>query len=369
MKARLKKFKFFLTFHKEREWLENMALQGYMLEDVKLGMFYCFRKDEPKRMLYEVDRFDLKRNPNLEEMMEKKNFIDMATEGGWREVTHDESLTYYFTKEYEEDGFNDLYNDDESIQIRADKFRNIYMSQAKLMVKMVAFIAIVQFVVDWLLIKGYLGTTTELAAKWKLYHAFCAIYVIGTTLLACAYFKLSEVMYEDMRMMSGEAYRLKRNKEIRKEKKLIMTTKGLQKYLKKHAQKGEKLISMGMFTYTFEKTESMAVDFVMDTKSMVNERRKKAGMKAISDAKDWNLMGNDWQAESIAYASQHGLECLCALDNRAIIYQVYNETDIPEDMAKSRMRVFSILGGTGTLMLIGGIIGFVIGMLSAMFKL
>ena len=148
-----------------------------------------------------------------------------------------------------------------------------------------------------------------------------------------------------------------------------MTTKGLQKYLKKHAQKGEKLISMGMFTYTFEKTESMAVDFVMDTKSMVNERRKKAGMKAISDAKDWNLMGNDWQAESIAYASQHGLECLCALDNRAIIYQVYNETDIPEDMAKSRMRVFSILGGTGTLMLIGGIIGFVIGMLSAMFKL
>ena len=102
---------------------------------------------------------------------------------------------------------------------------------------------------------------------------------------------------------------------------------------------------------------------------MVNERRKKAGKKAISDVKDWNLMGNDWQAESIAYASQHGLECLCALDNRAIIYQVYNETDIPEDMAKSRMRVFSILGGTGTLMLIGGIIGFVIGMLSAMFKL
>ena len=76
MKARLKKFKFFLTFHKEREWLENMALQGYMLEDVKLGMFYCFRKDEPKRMLYEVDRFDLKRNPNLEEMMEKVLYRD-----------------------------------------------------------------------------------------------------------------------------------------------------------------------------------------------------------------------------------------------------------------------------------------------------
>lgn len=367
MKSRIKKIKFFLTFHKEREWLEKMALQGYMLEDVKFGMFYYFRKEEPKHMLYEVDRFDLKRNPNLEEMMEKKNFIDMAREAGWREVTHDESLTYYFTKEYEEDGFNDLYNDEESIQIRADKFRNIYMSQAILMVKMVALVAVVQFIVDWLLIGDHLGNTAELANEWKFYHAFCAIYVIATTIIACIMFKMSEVMYEDMRMMSREAYKDKKSREIRKEKKLIMTTKGLQKYLRKHAENGEKLISMGMLTYTFEKTESRAVDFVMDTKSMVDARRKKAGMKRISDTKDWNLMGNDWQADSIAYASEHGLECLCAFDNRAIIYQVYDEKDIPEDMAKSRVRLFSIIGGTGMLMLIGGVIGMAVGFLMALF--
>ena len=46
-----------------------------------------------------------------------------------------------------------------------------------------------------------------------------------------------ELQFEDDKLD-----RLKRNKEIHKEKKLIMTTKGLQKYLKKHAQKGEKLI-------------------------------------------------------------------------------------------------------------------------------
>lgn len=360
MKSNIKKLKFFLTFHKEREWLEEMALQGYMLEDVKFGTYYYFRKDTPKHMLYEVDRFDLKRNPNLAEMMEKKNFIDMAMEGGWREVTHDESLNYYFTKEYEEDGFNELYNDEESIQVRADKFRNYYLSQAELLVKLIVLVAVAGLLLNLFLEKISGGAVEVHLDIVKIYNTFCGIYVAVTSFMVCVIFKLSKIMYEDFRKMSGE------NRKIHKEKRLIMTTKGLQKYLRRHAEKGEKLVSMGMLTYTFEKTDSKAVTFVMDTKSMVNERRKKAGMERISDTKDWNMMGNDWQAESIAYASEHGLECLCALDNRAIIYQVYDEKDIPKDMAKQRVRLFSILGGTGMSMLIGGIIGAVVGILCAM---
>ncbi len=360
MKSNIKKFKFFLTFHKEREWLEEMALQGYMLEDVKFGMYYYFRKDTPKHMLYEVDRFDLKRNPNLAEMMEKKNFIDMAKEGGWREVTHDESLNYYFTKEYEEDGFNELYNDEESLQVRADKFRNYYLSQAELLVKLVVLVAAAGLLLNLFLEKISGGTVEVQLDTVKIYNTFCGIYVAVTSFTVCVIFKISKIIYEDFRKMPRE------NRKIHKERRLIMTTKGLQKYLRRHAGKGEKLISMGMLTYTFEKTDSKAVTFVMDTKSMVNERRKKAGMERISDTKDWNMMGNDWQAESIAYASEHGLECLCALDNRAIIYQVYDEKDIPKDMAKQRVRLFSILGGTGMSMLIGGIIGAVVGILCAM---
>lgn len=355
MNSKIKKIKCFLTFHKEREWLEKMALQGYMLEDVKFGVYYYFRKDIPKHMLYEVDRFDLKRNPNLTEMMEKKNFIDMAKEGGWQEVTHDESLTYYFTKEYEEDGFNDLYNDEESIQVRADKFRNYYLSQAELLVKMIVLVAIAGLLLNLFIEKISGGAAQSLTDSAKIWNTFCGIYVAATSFMTCVLFKMSKVMYEDFRMTSKES------RQIHKEKRLILTTKGLQKYLKKHAEKGEKLISMGMLTYTFEKTDSRAAAFVMDTKSMVNERRKKAGKERISDTKDWNMMGNDWQYESIAYAGEHGLECLCALDNRAIIYQVHDEKDIPEDMARQRVRLFSLLGGTGMSMLIGGIIGAVIG--------
>lgn len=49
-------------------------MEGYMLENVRFGMYYYFRKDAPKHMLYEIDRFDLKRNPNLAERTDKKNF-------------------------------------------------------------------------------------------------------------------------------------------------------------------------------------------------------------------------------------------------------------------------------------------------------
>ncbi len=366
MEKRYKKFKFYLTFHQEREWLEEMALQGYMLEDVKFGMYYSFRKDTPKHMLYEVDRFDLKSNPTLSEMMEKKNFIDMAMEGGWKEVTHDENLNYYFTKEYEEDGFNDLYNNEESMHMRADKFRNFYLSQAKLLVKMIAFVATVGVLLDLLLLGSGIDSS-QLQQVRMGYHLCFGAYIVITSLITCLTFKISDMVYEDMQMMSREAWKKQKSRGTRKERHLIITTKGLQKYLKKHAQKGEKLISMGMLTYTFEKTKSTAVDFVMDTKSMVDERRRKAGMKRISDTKDWNLMGNDWQAESIAYAQEHGLECLCAFDNRAIIYQVYDKKDIPEDMKRQRVRLFSIIGGTGMLMLIGGVIGLVIGIVSSIF--
>lgn len=91
----------------------------------KKGVCFYFRKDTPKRMLYEYDRFFQKKHLSREEILEKKNFLQMAKKTGWKEVTHDETLTYYFTKEYEEDGFNELYIDEESKQRKVNKFRTL----------------------------------------------------------------------------------------------------------------------------------------------------------------------------------------------------------------------------------------------------
>lgn len=77
-----KKFKSFLYVSKEQKWLEEMALQGYILEDVKMGIIFSFKKDKPKHMLYEHDRFFQKKYPSREEILEKENFLQMAEETG-----------------------------------------------------------------------------------------------------------------------------------------------------------------------------------------------------------------------------------------------------------------------------------------------
>lgn len=365
MSNTIRRYKLFFNFGKEREWLEDMALKGWMLKDIKIGCVYDFQKEEPRRMLYEIDRFDLKRNPTLEDMLEKKAFVAMAQEAGWQEVTHDESMNYYFAKEYEEDGFNELYNDVESLQYRADKYRNRFMKAGILLIKLVLVVAIAGFL---------MGVTTYDMAGQKMkmadfvYQVIVMIYIIASTAMALVQFKMAEVWYKDMLELSRERTEKSKQEEPHRQWRLILTSQGLRKYLKKHSMKGEKLVSMGMLSYTFVHTEHPAVDFVLDTKSMVDERRQKAGEKKLKDTKDWNLMSNDWQAESIEYAQRNGMECLCAFDNRAIIYQVYEEEKIPEDMKKQRVRLFSILGGTGMLMLIGGCIGAVIGFISVWLK-
>ena len=121
-----KKFKFFIKINKERDWLEEMALKGYMLEDIKMGMFYTFRQDTPKHMLYEMDRFNLGKNPAREEMLAKKNFIEMATESGWREVTHDESLNYYFTKEKIKKLDDKLYFIIKGIDLKDNEIKDVF---------------------------------------------------------------------------------------------------------------------------------------------------------------------------------------------------------------------------------------------------
>ncbi|MDE6312188.1 MAG: DUF2812 domain-containing protein [Lachnospiraceae bacterium] len=357
-----KRYKFFTTFGKEREWLENMALKGWMFQDIKLGCVYYFRQDKPKQMLYEMDRFDLKRNPTLEEMLEKKNFVEMAQETGWQEITHDESMNYYFAKEYQEGGFNELYNDEDSLQYRADKYRKRFTATGVLMIKLAVMVAVCGILPE---VFSHYDTNERVEWSKILFQFFSEVYVIGTSLIALFYFRMANVWYGDMKGLTRENARKRKEANRHKQWRLILTSQGLRRYLKKHASQNEKLESMGMFSYTFVHTEQPGVDFGLDTKSMVDKRRQKLGKKKLKDAKDWNLMSNDWQAESIENAREQGLECLCAFDNRAIIYQAYDEKKIPEDMKKQKLRLFSILGGTGMLMLIGGCIGFIVGFISA----
>lgn len=346
-----KKFKFFLYISKEQKWLEEMALQGYILEDVKMGVFFYFRKDAPKRMLYEYDRFFQKKHLSREEILEKENFLQMAEETGWKEITHDETLTYYFAKEYEEGGFNELYIDKDSKQRKVDKFRTFFESQLKLSLYGSTVISILLFL--FLLM---------IPNNWCLY--ICSGYLVVVLL----YFSFLQTylpkFYKDL-MLSREDLEHQKEMNTIKKYRFIFTIKKLQKYLEKYAKEGWELVSMTNFSYVFQRCNASTVDYVIDSMSMVNTRRKSAGLDKVYVKKDWMHLSHDWQAMSLTYAESHGLEYLYTHDNRIILYKVYDATKIPEDMQKSKNLLITKSTIYSTYLLICGIIGGIIGLLMA----
>ena len=140
--SRTRKFRFFLSYQKELCYLEKMAMQGWLLENISVGVIYTFRKSAPVRMLYDVDRFNLPKKPTLEEIRHKEMFLEMAQEMGWKEITHDESLTYYFAKEYVEGDVNELHNDEASRAYRARKFSSHMRKQATIMMPFLALLSL-----------------------------------------------------------------------------------------------------------------------------------------------------------------------------------------------------------------------------------
>ena len=49
----IKKTKPFVSIMKEKIWLEQMALKGYKLIQMTMGMRYTFEKIEPTRLIYD----------------------------------------------------------------------------------------------------------------------------------------------------------------------------------------------------------------------------------------------------------------------------------------------------------------------------
>ena len=106
----LKKTKFIMSIQEECRWLEEMAQKGWFFTNITMGVRYTFKKGEPRKVVYDIDRFDIPKKPTLEDINAKEIFMEMAEDMGWKEVTHDETMTYYFVKDYEEGGINEIHN-------------------------------------------------------------------------------------------------------------------------------------------------------------------------------------------------------------------------------------------------------------------
>lgn len=361
-RGRIKKYRVFLSFQKERKWLEEMALQGWFLENISWGMIYTFRKEEPKRLLYGIDRFCLPKKPNLEEIRHKEIFMEMAWELGWQEVTHDEDMTYYFAKEYEEGGINELHNDPESRSYRAAKFRRYSHNHAK---KLVFWIFIV-LLVD-LAIKLLPGLWEEPSLGW--YDWFALIYATVSSAAALGYWKIGFRTEKEL-SMTGREWEESRNPASHKTVwKLILTNRGLNRFLGKQAGEGWILTEVTPLRYFFVKDQSTNQIYTMDSKNLVNKRLKAQSRERIGDGKDWNGINNDWELQSVRDAQEKGWTFVCALENRAVIYrgEAGQAEPLNDPKYDNSLRWVSLIGEYSFYLLIsaiaGGIVGFIIGYL------
>lgn len=362
-KDRIRRCKIITSHQKERKWLEEMSLRGWFLENISVGVFYTFAKGEPRRLLYDVDRFCLSKRPTLEEIRHKEMFLEMAQELGWREVTHSEDMTYYFAKEYEEGGVNELHNDRESRRFLAQKFRRLYSDSAARQVFWGMFVLFANILVRLLPMKQ----GKDLLLGW--YDWFTMFYVLACNLTAL-WCRRMGIRAEKELSLSRQEWEASVDPEThRTVRKLIWTNRGLNRFLRRQEEQGWVLASVTPTRYFFEKRQGKSQVYTMDCKSLTNRRRKDGNQKRFEDGKDWTGINNDWEIQSVRDAEEKGWSFVCALENRAIIYRGGAGEVQPLNDAKydNSLRWISLIGEYGFYLIccgiLGGIIGFVIGII------
>lgn len=357
--------RFIWNLRKETEWLREMAESGWFLKDMKFGIKYIFEKGEPKNMVYEVDRFNLPSHPTEEQINQKEDFIAMAEELGWKVVLHDEDLNYYFTKEYEENGMNELYDTDEARRVHAEKYTSHFNDSVKQMsISVGVMFAALSLLFVCQMLEGFENKSENIFIL--VFMLLGTVFVFLNVLLLWAArtnyntFILSREEWEEQYL---------RHSCERKERKVFVRSRALIKHLEKMSREGWHVQSVRTGTQVYAPGINTEYRYTIDTRILTNRRRVTDGKKRLADKKDWMGMNNDWQVESLKAAKEKGWTYVCAMDNRVVLYR-----SIPEDNcepinmpgSENRLLMGALLGTLGKFAVVGFVIGFILGVVMSM---
>jgi hypothetical protein len=311
MKENIVKWKTFFSILKERDWLEEMAEKGWLLEKIDIGMRYHFKKIEPAKKVYEIENFPIPVNGNAtkQEMMSRKTAFDIAKQTGWEIVAQDESMNYYFAKDKAGDESDEFYDDDESRRQRAEKFRRRYTFEYPHMIlSLLALISVIYVCLFFIL-----RNDKSALVLWMGVYIVVAIFEVTCALLLMV---VGEHMYNEL-VMSREQWENRKNYSYKgtfyKVNKLLVL-------LQKKDDKGLSLVACEGNTYLFEKCNKQYI-YYADTKKALKRRMKKSGRKVKEEKKDWERQSLWWYEMSIEEAKEHGLEVVCAVENGTLIYR------------------------------------------------
>lgn len=276
---------------------------------------------------------------------------------GWKVLLYDEDLNYYFCKEYKENEINELYNDFESRQYRAQKYQNRYKDAAILMIKCALFMAFFGIVI---LVGEVFSSKMEYG-----FLLFIMIYEIFCQGCFFLFEYLGSSFYKDF-MLTSEEYdeQCKRKKNVKTIYKLNISYKGVKKFLAKQSKKGYHLIGASIIKYKFIAGEPKEYIYPIDTQRLANKRMKAMGGGVFRNSKDWNGFDNDWQIKSLQEAENKNWSFVCALMNRVVIYRSQeNVLAEPLNNEKQEKGIYclTLFGKMGGVILLGALIGYCLG--------
>lgn len=97
------KFKFFIDFEKEEQWLQQMAKDGYHLKSAYFG--YQFKQGHPENATIKID---------FRKFKNKEDFIDYCTmfeDSGWRHLYGSKSTGLQYFKKIDPTVGDDIFSD------------------------------------------------------------------------------------------------------------------------------------------------------------------------------------------------------------------------------------------------------------------
>lgn len=354
----MKKWKFFLSFLKERDWLEDMARQGYILTDINFGIRYHFKKCEPCEKVYEIERFSISSHPAVSELTARKIATDIAIQSGWEIAANDEEMNYYFVKDKANDESDEFY-DDETRQERAERYRKHYTYDLPI----ASLTGSIIFSVAYLILA--LITMSDKDAIFSLlafYFGFTTIDIFA--IWACM--RTGNKMYYEF-LMSRQEWETHKNYS---QKKSFKKVQQLRVFLQEQSEKGLSLTGFENGRYTFEKDSHNRYNYFVDTNASLKKRLKNEGKNLEHDKKDFFSMGLKWYEISIENASKYNLKPVAVIGNNIIIYKrPFSDEKLPWENGNENISAFHFNPVAKAILIGLFVVGFVIGFISGLMAL
>lgn len=114
----MKKFRFFIDFTKEENWLNDMAKQGYHLTHKK-GISYIFEEGRPEDVNIRVDFHKFNSSHDYD------NYITLFEDSGWKHIAGTKSTSNHYFKQTETAKDNDIFSDTASKAGRYQRSSNL----------------------------------------------------------------------------------------------------------------------------------------------------------------------------------------------------------------------------------------------------